>query len=214
MILRTAFHWGQPSAWTRTSGVIGQNDRVCPILEKRAVVRSKMHATRPVRRKSTTKAAKTNALHVRFRGIGVQALLDCVKRLEVRVSGSQHSHPNSSRPDSGMRQRAHLLRVDDLLVLAAFLRAFGTFERIDLLPAGEVDRLDTAGGQQTVDGFRIAVSGHATAFGALDRSSSMLVTMSSASDLVEPIRPTGPRLAQPVAYRRSRTCAPSPEASW
>ena len=44
-----------------------------------------------------------------------------------------------------MRQRAHLLRVDDLLVLAAFLRAFGTFERVDLLPAGEVDRLDTAG---------------------------------------------------------------------
>ena len=66
-----------------------------------------------------------------------------------------------------MRQRAHLLRVDDLLVLAAFLRAFGTFERVDLLPAGEVDRLDTAGSQQTVDGFRIAVSGHATAFGGL-----------------------------------------------
>ena len=44
---------------------------------------------------------------------------------------------------------------------------------------------------------------------ALARSSSMLVTMASASDLVEPIRPTGPRLAQPVAYRRSRTSPPS-----
>ena len=40
---------------------------------------------------------------------------------------------------------------------------------------------------------------------AFDKSSSILVTISSASDLVEPIRPTGPRFAQPVAYRRSRT---------
>ena len=66
-----------------------------------------------------------------------------------------------------MRQRAHLLRVDDLLVLATFLRTLSTFERVDLLPTGEVDRLDTAGSQQTVDRFRIAVSGHATAFGGL-----------------------------------------------
>ena len=59
-----------------------------------------------------------------------------------------------------MRQRAHLLRVDDLLVLATFLRTLSTFVRVDLLPTGEVDRLDSTGGQQTVDGFRIAVSGH------------------------------------------------------
>ena len=47
-------------------------------------------------------------------------------------------------PTLSVSQGAHLLRIDDLLVLTAFLRTLGTFERIDLLPASEVDRLDTA----------------------------------------------------------------------
>ena len=51
-----------------------------------------------------------------------------------------------------MSQGAHLLRIDDLLMLAAFLRTFGTFERVDLLPTGEVDRLDAARLHQSVDG--------------------------------------------------------------
>ena len=52
-------------------------------------------------------------------------------------------------------------------MLAAFLRALGTLVRVDLLPAGEVDRLDAAGCEQTVDGFRIAVNRHATTLGGL-----------------------------------------------
>ena len=55
------------------------------------------------------------------------------------------------RTTSRMGQGAHLFRIDDLLVFAAFLRTFGTFERVDLLPTGEVDRLDTARLQQSVD---------------------------------------------------------------
>ena len=42
-----------------------------------------------------------------------------------------------------MSQFAHLLRVDDLLMLAAFLRAFGTFERVDLLGEAVEDALGT-----------------------------------------------------------------------
>ena len=110
---------------------------------------------------------------------------------------------------SGVSKLTHLIRLDDLLVLAAFLRALGAFEGVDLLPTGEVNRLDTALGEQAVDGLGVAVDGHTAAFGRLARSSSMLVTIINASDLVEPIRPTGPRLAHPVAYRRSRTSPPA-----
>ena len=52
-------------------------------------------------------------------------------------------------------------------MLAAFLRTLGTLEGIDLLPASEVDRLDTTFRKQAVDGFWIAIGGHASALGGL-----------------------------------------------
>ena len=45
------------------------------------------------------------------------------------------SHASTSSASLGVSERTHLLRLDDLLVFAAFFRAFGTFERIDTLPA-------------------------------------------------------------------------------
>ena len=41
---------------------------------------------------------------------------------------------------SGVGELAHLVGLDDLLVLAAFLGTLGALEGVDLLPAGEVDR--------------------------------------------------------------------------
>lgn len=75
-------------------------------------------------------------------------------------------------------------------------------------PAKSIGRMPRSASSRSMDsGSRSAATRPPSA--ALARSSSMLVTMASASDLVEPIRPTGPRLAQPVAYRRSRTSPPS-----
>ena len=68
---------------------------------------------------------------------------------------------------SGVSKLTHLIRLDDLLVLATFLRALGAFEGVDLLPTGEVNRLDTALGEQAVDGLGVAVDGHTAAFGRL-----------------------------------------------
>ena len=70
-------------------------------------------------------------------------------------------------PALGVSQGAHLLRIDDLLVLAAFLRTLSAFERVNLLPTGKVDRLDTARLQQSVDGLRITISGHTATLGSL-----------------------------------------------
>ena len=52
---------------------------------------------------------------------------------------------------SGVGELAHLVGLDDLLVLAAFLGTLGALESVDLLPAGEVDRANAALGQQSVD---------------------------------------------------------------
>ena len=77
------------------------------------------------------------------------------------------SHASTSSASLGVSERTHLLRLNDLLVLTAFFRAFGTFERIDTLPSGEINRLDTAFGKQSVDRFGIAIRGDATALSSL-----------------------------------------------
>ena len=48
-------------------------------------------------------------------------------------------------------EATELVGLDDLLVFASFLRSFGTFVRVDALPAGEVDRTHAAFREQTVD---------------------------------------------------------------
>ena len=52
-------------------------------------------------------------------------------------------------------------------MFAAFLGALGTLEGIDLFPAGEVDRANAALGQQSVDGFGVAVGCHTATFSGL-----------------------------------------------
>lgn len=48
-------------------------------------------------------------------------------------------------------EATELVGLDDLLVFTSFLRSFGTFVRVDALPAGEVDRTHAAFREQTVD---------------------------------------------------------------
>ena len=52
-------------------------------------------------------------------------------------------------------------------MLAAFLGTLGALESVDLLPAGEVDRANAALGQQSVDGFGVAVGCHTATFSGL-----------------------------------------------
>ena len=52
-------------------------------------------------------------------------------------------------------------------MLAAFLGTLGALEGVDLLPAGEVDRANAALGQQSVDGFGVAVGCHTATFSGL-----------------------------------------------
>ena len=52
-------------------------------------------------------------------------------------------------------------------MLATFLGALGALEGVDLLPAGEVDRANAALGQQSVDGFGVAVGCHTATFSGL-----------------------------------------------
>ena len=68
---------------------------------------------------------------------------------------------------SGVGELTHLVGLDDLLVLAAFLGTLGALEGVDLLPAGEVDRANAALGQQSVDGFGVAVGCHTATFSGL-----------------------------------------------
>ncbi|KFJ04438.1 hypothetical protein BITS_1303 [Bifidobacterium tsurumiense] len=60
-------------------------------------------------------------------------------------------------------EAAHLIRLNNLLVFAAFLRAFGTLESIDSLPSGEIDGLNATLCQQAINGLRITIGSHTTA---------------------------------------------------
>ena len=80
---------------------------------------------------------------------------------------------------------------------------------VDLLPTGEVNRLDTALGEQAVDGLGVAVDGHTAAFGRLGEVFQHVGDDHQRVGLGGADQADRPALGPPGGIQRSRTSPPA-----
>ena len=115
----------------------------------------------------------------------------------IAFSSARSTATSLSRPIFSPSGVEHLLDPDELDPRAAVGLAAADLGLVDRLPVLEADVADAALGEQLLDrgGLRVR---RARAASADSTSASRCVTVSSASFLLVPITPEGPRLIQPA----------------